>query len=546
MNEYKSQAELLDLYLQALTRDPQTPVPPGLDEKMATFARQLMDADGIEVPVLAAQQRVWEKMMDAAQKSSPSVSSNGRTHSSLRQLNMEEMMNSTLAPRLEGYTTGRRLNFSLVVAALVVMVFAVTMVAIVMSPRGDKTIGAVGLQVSDTPIPQQLTATAFIGNATATAQALVDDLSTPTPFPTSAPAFSLPPYQPALIPLEIDMSVDGAVSADEPTYYYMIQGQAGDVLSVTVNASDMVSLGYSLQYAPQVGGGNSSGGGGGGGGGGPTGQPITQVLTIPIAENAVIIFSVENNAGGRPITYTIDLGQVEVPMLYYGEIVSGTYTPETNPAFPYTYYDFVGRRGDIVDILVDGEGMDAVMRLSRIGDNRELRSDDDSGSVYNPEILGFQLPADGTYRIELYLMNYAGGLETSEYTIALIKRNPIELNLNERNHLTLSDKYPAHAAVFEAQLNQTVELTIEYTGTQSLVSFSIEHNGRVLDQIVAYPSATLAGNSIAEPARIVREIVIPGEGDVYIFANADVSSVRRNENQVSYPLFVDVFNVTVR
>ena len=186
------------------------------------------------------------------------------------------------------------------------------------------------------------------------------------------------------------------------------------------------------------------------------------------------------------------------------------------------------------------------MRLSRIGDNRELRSDDDSGSAYNPEILGFQLPTDGTYRIELYLMNYAGGLETSEYTIALVKHEPIVLDLNERTQITLTDKYPAHAAVFEAQAGQTVELTIEYTDTQSWVSFSIEYAGQVLDQIVAYPSATVAGNPITEPFRIVREIMIPDDGDVYIFANADVSSVRRDANITSYPLFVDVFDVTVR
>ncbi len=547
MNEHKSQAELLDLYLEALAHDLQAGVQPGLDEKMAALACQLMDAEQVGAPSPIAQQRVWEKMVTAAQKSSPSVSSNGRTHSSLRPLIMEDMMNNPsvydYASRLERRSTRWHLNFSLVAAALIVVVFVAVILFAAMSPREDKTIGAVGLQVSETPIPQQLTATAMFADATKTAEAIFN-LPTPTPAPILDTPFSLPPYQASLIPLEIGMSVDGSVKADEPIYYYVIQGQAGDVLSVTVTASDMVNIGYSLQYAPQVGGGNS--GGGGGGGGGPTGQPITQMVVIPLIENAVVIFSVQNNAGRHPITYTIELGQIEVPMLYYGGIVSGVYTPEANSAFPYTYYDFVGQRGDIVDILVDGEGMDALMRLSRIGDNRELRSDDDSGSAYNPEILGFQLPTDGTYRIELYLMNYAGGLETSEYTIALVKHEPIVLDLNERTQITLTDKYPAHAAVFEAQAGQTVELTIEYTDTQSWVSFSIEYAGQVLDQIVAYPSATVAGNPITEPFRIVREIMIPDDGDVYIFANADVSSVRRDANITSYPLFVDVFDVTVR
>lgn len=546
MNEHKSQAELLDLYLEALTHDPQTSVPLGLDEKMAAFARQLMDVEQVRIVSDKVQVRVWEKMMTTANKPSPAMPSNGHTHTPVRP--MEEMMRTSanvLVSQLEGRASRWHLNFSLAAAALIIVVFAVMILFAPMSPREDGAIGAVGLEVSETPIPQQLTATAIFAGATRTAEAMLN-LPTPTPASTLDTTFSLPPYQTSLIPLEIGTSVDGVVDSDEPIYFYVIQGQAGDVLIATVTASDMVSIGYSLQYAPQVGGSTSGGGGGGSGGGGPTGQRITQTVAIPLNENAVVIFSVQNNAGGRPITYTIEMGQVEIPMLYYGGIVTGVYTAEADPAFPYTYYDFVGQRGDIVDILVNGDGMDAVMRLSRIGDNRELRSDDDSGLAYNPEILSFQLPADGTYRIELYLMNYAGGLETSEYTIALVKHEPIVFDLDERRQITLTDKYPAHTAVFESQHSQMIELTIEYTDTQSLVSFSIEFAGQVLDQIMAYPSATVAGNPIAEPVRIVREIAIPGSGQVHIFANADLASVRQDANVVSYPLFVDIFDVTVR
>ncbi|MBZ0317580.1 MAG: hypothetical protein K8L91_14255, partial [Anaerolineae bacterium] len=282
------------------------------------------------------------------------------------------------------------------------------------------------------------------------------------------------------------------------------------------------------------------------------GQPITQVVTIPVVENVVIIFSVENNAGGRPVPYTIELGRLEVPTLTYGEAVTSTYTPENNPAFPYTYYDFVGQRGDIVDISVAGDGMDAVMRLSRVGESGELTVDDDSGAVYNPEILGFQLPADGTYRVELFLRNFNGELEGSEYTIALNKREPIVLTLEERAQLTLLDKYPALVAVFEGQAGQTIELTIEYTETHSLVSFSVEQNGQILDQAIAYPnvgvSSTSPENSTGGgvPMRIVREITVPAEGTVSIFVNADVSSVRRDANMTGYPLFVDIFDVVLR
>jgi hypothetical protein len=89
------------------------------------------------------------------------------------------------------------------------------------------------------------------------------------------------------------------------------------------------------------------------------------------------------------VTYTIKLEEIDVPMLNYGETTAGVYSYE-NPGHPYLFHDFEGKRGDIVDIKVESEVMDGVLKLSHVDDTTPLVMDDDGGRGYNPEILGFQ------------------------------------------------------------------------------------------------------------------------------------------------------------
>ncbi|MBI5930920.1 MAG: hypothetical protein HY862_16540 [Chloroflexi bacterium] len=555
MNEYKSQAELLDLYLEALAQNPQASVPTGLDEKMAVFARQLMAAEAVESPARATQQRVWAKMMAAARQPSAQAptpySPNGRTHSSIRPQDMEEMMHTSTylhAPGLEGRSmetqTRRHVNFSLAAATIVLMFFA-AILGYAMLPKDGKMSGAVGLQASSTALPQTVTSTPIPTE--------LSPQPTGTPISEtgnpSVPVFTLPAYQPALIPLNLGSSIEGALNGDEPTYYYLIQGRAGDLLTVSVNASDLVSVGYFVQYAPQIGGGDGTGGGGGGGGGGGSeGQPTSQTITIPVTEDAAIIFNVQNEAGGRPITYTIELGQVEIPLLNYNETVTDHFSYD-RPGFPYIYYDFVGQRGDIVHIMVESIAMDWMLTLTQLGENRELAQDDDSGAGRNPEIEEFQLPMDGTYRLELSPLNlYA--VSGDDFTLTVLKQEPVTLTPNEHTLIYLSEKQLSRVLTFEGQAGQSVELTIEYSDLASLANFLIEQSGQVLDQVVAYIPPTvfspLPDGSVSaspSPQRLVRQITIPADGTVTIFVNTDASSADPNMMSYWQVSFLDVFDV---
>lgn len=526
----KSQAELLDLYLDILAQNPNAAAPDGLDEKMAAFARRLMHSEVGEPPESTAQDRIWQKMMAAAAKptaSAPSAfSPNGHAPSSapmsIQDLPMEEFMNHSISLVGGRETAPRRLrlNFSMVAAAIVVVVFVGLLAYAGTQLRPDNSFGAVGLQATNTQLPQELTATA--------APMLNPANITPTPTPQDpSTGFTLPPYQSALVLLEAGVTVEGSVTQDEPTYFYLIQAQAGDLLEVTIEASDLVSMSYSSLQAPQVGSGsnNSGGGGGGGGGGGPAGQPVSMGTVIPVWSDSAILFSVQNDVGGRPVTYTIKLEEIAVPVLNYGETAAGVYSYE-NPSHPYLFHDFEGKRGDIVDINMESEVMDGVLKLSHVDDSAPLVMDDDGGYGYNPEILGFQLPRDGIYRIEIYPANIEG-VDGAEYQITVSKREAISLENGAAILITLNDKYPARVLSFEGQAGSQVSLSLGYDTASTLVSVFAEQNGQELDSatIVSTNSTQSGGGGSFSGGNLnntTLEFTLPADGTVNIFLNAAV------------------------
>ncbi len=442
------------------------------------------------------------------------------------------------APGKNGQSSPRRVNISLAAAAWIVVVLAAVILFAVLSPHGENSYGAAHIQVSSTERPlqqtttaramnqtplttMQTTATAIIRSATETTQAIMAN-ATPQPTVSTPTDFTLPPYQPALIPLEVGVSVEGSVGGDEPAYYYVIQGKAGDYLAVTVSSPDRVSTDFFFQSLPQAGGRTNSAGSVFH----SEEMSTKQTATIPVFVDSAIIFSVHNKTGDSPATYSIEFGKIDIPQLTYGEtLVINTFDPFRRPPFPYIYCDFVGQRGDIVDIVVETETEDTALLLREFGDGRLLASDDDSGAGHNPEISRFQLPADGTYSIEVEPVGYFGRLIVGEFfKITVSKREPIELVPNEDLIVRLYNKNTAQVLSFEGQAGQTVALSVEPIDNMTLTSFSIEQNGRVLDQMTVYP---VSGGATSEVQPLVREITIPADGTVSIFVNADVATANQ-------------------
>ena len=83
-------------------------------------------------------------------------------------------------------------------------------------------------------------------------------------------------------------------------------------------------------------------------------------------------------------------------MLAYSDVVSGTVAPGARDSWL-----FDGLAGDVVTITVTATGeqtLDGYIELFTLN-AAQLAVDDDSLDGVNPQIVGFELPETGTYRV---------------------------------------------------------------------------------------------------------------------------------------------------
>src|SRR5690606_3075828 len=87
---------------------------------------------------------------------------------------------------------------------------------------------------------------------------------------------------------------------------------------------------------------------------------------------------------------------IRVGQAVSGQLVSGSPTLSDNSPFEAWY--FTGRAGERITITMRSSAFDAYLHIGRVGDQRMLANDDDSGGNTDAQ-LSFTLPADGTYVI---------------------------------------------------------------------------------------------------------------------------------------------------
>lgn len=84
-----------------------------------------------------------------------------------------------------------------------------------------------------------------------------------------------------------------------------------------------------------------------------------------------------------------------------GQSVSGQLgasSPTMSDNSPFEAWYFTGRAGERITITMRSSAFDAYLHIGRVGDQRMLANDDDSGGNTDAQ-LSFTLPADGTYAI---------------------------------------------------------------------------------------------------------------------------------------------------
>lgn len=513
MNEH----DLLDQYLDTLSRDPLAAPPDGLDPQLAALARQVAIQHRTHLPH-GVEGRVWQRLLQS--QAQPPIHVEPSSNGSQSHWRNEFM---TVYP-LE-HTRPQRWSLptiSLAAAVLIIVLFGGVLIAA--SQWGGQSepphAGAPALQGSPTFVP---TATAYMGG---TAEFFV----TPTPLPfgleptipynaAPGPVIDLPPYQDAPDVVQMGQSRDGLFNDQRPRHVYSFDGKAGDVVRVDVTSSLAVQMQYTVvnvvtgevnhQATGNSDGGGGAGGGGGGGSADAPSQAISASLSIPLTSNATVYLEVVRMGAGDG-TYTISFDTVSVAQMAIDETIELAWDNDLNIA----RVDFAGRAGDIVTIMVDCP-CDLMLRLRETQFGQVVAEDDDSGAGLNPELYGLTLPADGTYRIEL-----------EPYGQAVPSLTPVSVAVVALPNMTVAaDGSLVQLTTKLSTLNLSAEVEAGRAYRVVMDTTMINANTSVT---VVQGNETLASFSLLFTPRPVtesREFVAPASGEIRIQVRADANTM---------------------
>ena len=151
----------------------------------------------------------------------------------------------------------------------------------------------------------------------------------------------------------------------------------------------------------------------------------------------------------------------------YGDTVAGSLTLDA----PDSFYSFEASAGDFVDIRLtaDDYSFDTYLFLLD-ATGEEVETNDDGGDRLNSRILGFEIPADGTYTIRATSFNYrdgASGTPTAgDYTLSLnsMTLTPLAVNSSVVASIDTSEADSLYFS-FEGTEGDVIDLIVDSDGT---------------------------------------------------------------------------------
>jgi hypothetical protein len=193
---------------------------------------------------------------------------------------------------------------------------------------------------------------------------------------------------------------------------------------------------------------------------------------------------------------------VSPPAGEIGSIAPGENAQVTFSGIPGEAYSFrfTGAAGDVVGFTVVGDGT-IDTRLEIVAeDGIAVAEDDDSGSGFDPELLGITLPAYGGYIVTIRPV-----VEGATGTAILTYSSYLETALGEGGvSITLNDKYGPQVLRFNGRGGETVRLVV----------VSTSQIGGAPEIVVTQDGETLASQVLGRNLRLTFEFVTPADGRV--------------------------------
>ena len=274
--------------------------------------------------------------------------------------------------------------------------------------------------------------------------------------PTPAPA--LEGATPAAGPgreIEIGATVEGTLSPDSPTVLYNFIAQAGDLVAITMESSDVDSYlrlgdqrGNQLLFDDD--------------GADDLDARIGPVRLPEDGAYVVIASSFDNVVSeGAEIEvgdFTLSLTAYEAEAISYPAEVEGT----LEDGEVLRLYSFEGRMGDVLRISLDSEDFDPLLALAEANNiSAPMIRDDDSGGDLNSLIVPYIVPVSGAYTLTAVSYRSDDG---GDYTLGIELLEPQSLAYDETAELSLSrEEQPGGIFNFEAAEGDAIDIVVEST-----------------------------------------------------------------------------------
>jgi len=184
--------------------------------------------------------------------------------------------------------------------------------------------------------------------------------------------------------------VEGEITESSTSIPYTFEGNAGDVVTISMTADEDSSLDTYLELL------------------GPDGMLVSEnddggeglnslIVGQPLPEDGV--YTIQATRWGGTGTFVLTIESVELNQISIAN--NQTVTSEINDVTPAEFYAFDGSAGDQISVSMtstnDFSGLDTLLIL-RDAEGNEIAENDDGGEGVN-SLLEFTLPEDGTYVI---------------------------------------------------------------------------------------------------------------------------------------------------
>jgi hypothetical protein len=187
----------------------------------------------------------------------------------------------------------------------------------------------------------------------------------------------------------------------------------------------------------------------------------------------------------------------EVGSIAPGETAQITFGGAAGEAYSFR---FTGSAGDVVGFTVTSDGLIDTKLEIVAEDGIAVSEDDDSGSGFDPELLGITLPAYGGYIVTVRPV-----VEGATGTATLTYASYTETALGEGGvSITLNDKYGPQVLRFNGRGGETVRLIV----------VSTSQIGGAPEIVVTQDGETLASQVLGRNLRLTFEFVTPADGRV--------------------------------